>query len=389
MDATGDEQIREWRRDLHQRPELGFAERDTGDYLSAALEAMGLEVHRGMGGTGVVASLTAGTGTGAIGLRADMDGLALEERGNVPYRSRNQGAMHACGHDGHMAMVLGAAQRLADAPNFSGTVHFIFQPAEEHGRGAKAMISDGLFGRFPMDAIFGLHNMPGMPAGHLRTRSGGIMASEDNFEIRIHGRGGHAARPHMVIDPIVIGAEVVLALQSVVSRSIDPGHAAVISCTEFITDGVRNAIPGEVIIRGDTRSYTAQVQSVLEKRMRELCEGICAAHGASCTFTYTHEFEPTINDSGSTDLAVAAAIAAVGSRNVESDTQPIMASEDFGAFAQVVPGCFSFIGNGVDPGHGGDPLHSPHYDFNDDVLDVGVRFYTEVARVALPVVSAT
>ena len=386
MSQALDARVVSWRHDLHGNPETGFNELGTSDYVAAALSSLGVDVVRGVGGTGVVGSLTRGDGVKVIGLRADMDGLELTERGDLSYRSQNDGVMHACGHDGHMAMVLGAAARLADEGGFDGTVRFVFQPAEEHGRGAKAMLADGLLERFPMDAIFGLHNWPGIEAGHIHTRGGGIMASEDNFEIVITGRGGHAARPHMLIDPIVIAAEIVLALQTIVARSVDPSKPAVVSCTEITTDGVRNAVPGEVIIRGDTRSFDPAVQAVLEERMRALCEGIAAAHGATCRVTYTHEFEPTVNDPTATAWAVRAAELALGIERVVSDCDPVMPSEDFGAFLRVLPGCFAFIGNGTEPGQGGTPLHSRDYDFNDDVLEAGVDYYVSLVRsILLPV----
>jgi len=375
--------VRDWRHELHQCPETGFAEQQTSDVIARVLSELGLQVERGIGGTGVVASLRLGDGPGAIGLRADMDGLPLPERGEKAYASRNDGVMHACGHDGHMAMVLGAAGALIEGGGFDGTVRFVFQPAEEHGLGAKAMLADGLFDRFPMDAIYALHNLPGVPAGHLLTRPGPILASEDNFEITINGRGGHAARPQTVVDPLVVGAEILLALQTIVARNVDPTQPAVVSCTEFIGDGVRNAIPDQVIIRGDTRSFSPQVQSVLEERMRALCGGIGAAHGATCTVTYTHEFETTVNDPDCAGASVRAAIAVGGVERTQPDCQPFMGSEDFGAFTRVVPGCFTFIGNGVEPGRGGGPLHSRDYDFNDEILDVGVDYYTQLARFLL------
>jgi hippurate hydrolase len=265
------------------------------------LQATGLEVTHGVGGSGIVATLRGGEGSGAgnsraIALRADMDGLPLTERGDRPYRSPHDGVMHACGHDGHMAMLLGAAHVLATEGGFAGTVHLVFQPAEEHGLGARAMIDDGLFDRFPVDAIFGLHNMPGHPAGHISTRAGGLMAAEDNFAIHITDRGGHAARPQMVVDSIVVAAEIVLALQTIVARNVDPAEPAVVSCTEITTDGARNALPGTALIRGDTRSFTPEIRALLERRIRQLADGISAAHGASCAVTYTHEFEPTVND---------------------------------------------------------------------------------------------
>ena len=281
-----DEQLTQWRHRFHRVPETGFEEHETSAFAAEVLEGFGLAVTRGIGGTGFVASLSCGDGPGVIGLRAEMDALNIHEQ--APERSHasiRAGKSHACGHDGHMSMVLGAAKLLCERRDFNGTVRFIFQPAEEHGKGAKAMIADKLFERFPVDEIYGVHNIPGLRAGSIATRAGGIMASEDNFVIRINGRGGHAARPHMTVDPIVIAAEIVLALQTVVSRSVDPGVPAVVSCTELFTDGIRNAIPGQVVIKGDTRSYTRDVQQLLESRMRSLCEGISAAHGAECVFS--------------------------------------------------------------------------------------------------------
>ncbi|WP_142027130.1 amidohydrolase [Blastococcus colisei] len=380
--------VRRWRHDLHQIPETGLQEHRTGDYLATELEAMGVEVTRGIGGTGLVATLRrdeAGTtGRPAIALCADMDGLPLAERGDRPYRSRHDGVMHACGHDGHMAMVLGAGHVLAAEGGFTGAVHLVFQPAEEHGLGAEAMIADGLFDRFPVEAIFGLHNMPGHPAGRISTRAGALMAGEDNFEILVTGRGGHAARPQMVIDPIVVAAQIVLALQTAVSRNLDPADPAVVSCTEITTDGARNAIPGEVVIRGDTRSFTPGVRAVLEQRIREISAGISAAHGASCAVTYTHEFEPTVNEPAATVLALTAAALTVPDDQVDPDTAPWTASEDFGAFLREVPGCFALLGTGEAGAAGGTPLHSPDYDFNDDVLETGVAYFVNLVRTALP-----
>lgn len=388
MDASVPLQSRlqAWRHCLHQHPETGFEEVTTSEFVASVLRNLGLDVHTGIGGTGVVANLTVGRGGRAVGIRADMDALNIHEA--APQRahvSRIAGKMHACGHDGHMAMVLGAATLLSQQRDFDGTVRFIFQPAEEHGRGAKAMMKDGLFERFPVDEIFGAHNMPGLPAGTISTRSGPLMASEDNFVIRIAGKGAHAARPHMGIDPLVIGAEIVLALQTVVSRNVDPSLPAVVSCTEFITDGIRNATPSTVTIKGDTRSYSPDVQALLARRMREVCEGICQAHGAVCVFEYTHEFAPTVNWNASVDVALAAASRVVGAERVSADIVPMMISEDFGAFLQVVPGAFVFIGNGDGDSPGSVPLHNPGYDFNDDILSTGAKYFAEVAREALAV----
>ncbi|HQC94761.1 MAG TPA: M20 aminoacylase family protein [Aquabacterium sp.] len=375
-----------WRHDFHRFPETGFNEHRTADRVAQVLQLLGLDVHRGIGGTGLVASLTVGSGTGVIGLRADMDALAMGEAApDRTHASTNAGCMHACGHDGHMAMLLGAAQLLAQRRDFDGTVRFVFQPAEEHGRGAAAMLADGLLQRFPMDEIYGAHNIPGLPAGHFATRVGALMASEDNFTITITGRGGHAARPQMVIDPLVIGAEIVLALQTIVARSVDPRQSAVVSCTGFTTDGIRNAIPGTVVITGDTRSDSPTVQALLEARMRTLCEGICAAHGASCTVAYTHEFAPTVNWPQCVPVAVRAAQAVVGADRVDANTPPLMASEDFGCFLQHIPGAFVFIGNGDGDSPGAVPLHNAAYDFNDALLPLGARWFAGLVRQRLPV----
>lgn len=378
-------QLVRWRHDFHRFPETGFEERRTSDVVANVLEALGLQVHRGIGGTGVVASLRAGDGPGVIGLRADMDALAMAETApGREHASRHAGCMHGCGHDGHMAMLLGAAHLLRANPDFDGTVRFVFQPAEEHGRGARAMMDDGLFERFPMDEIYGAHNLPGMAVGTIATRVGGIMASEDNFVIRIHGRGGHAARPHMAADPLVAAAEIVLALQTVVSRAVDPADAAVVSCTELHTDGIRNAIPSHVVIKGDTRSYAPHVQALLERRIREIGAGIALAHGVRCEVEYTHEFAPTVNAAPCVPVAVRAAQAVVGAANVDADVAPMMISEDFGAFLQRVPGAFVFIGNGAVGTPGGVPLHNGQYDFNDELLPIGARWFAELVRQRLP-----
>ncbi|BCG02854.1 amidohydrolase (plasmid) [Paraburkholderia sp. PGU19] len=389
MESTLQGQLKNWRRHLHQYPETGFEEVNTSDYVANILATLGLDVHRGIGGTGLVANLTVGDGKRAIGLRADMDALNITEHATArAHASRTPGKMHACGHDGHMSMILGAARLLAERRDFNGTVRFIFQPAEEHGRGAKAMMADGLFERFPVDAIFGAHNMPGMRAGTFATRAGGIMASEDNFVIHVKGRGTHAARPHMGNDPIVIASQIVLALQTIVSRNLDPGLQAVVSCTEFMTDGLRNVIPSNVVIKGDTRSYSREVQTLLETRMREVSEGLCRAHGADCTFEYTHEFAPTVNSEQCVDVAVNAARNIAGAENVDGNVPPMMISEDFGAFLQAVPGNFIFIGNGDAAEKGGVPLHNATYDFNDDILLTGARYFAELARLELPVEQA-
>lgn len=379
------DRLRAWRRHLHQHPETAFEEHETAAWTATVLEGLGFEVARGIGGTGVVATLVRGGSGRAVGLRADLDGLPIQEVEGREHGSVNPGVMHACGHDGHLTMVLGAAAVLEEEGGFDGTVRIVLQPAEEPGRGARAMVDDGLFERFPLDALYGLHNLPGLPAGHLHVRPGPIMASEDNFEITITGRGGHAARPEAVVDPLVIAAELVLALQSVVARDVPPVRPAVLSCTDLRTDGARNAIPSTVTITGDTRSFHPEVSELLERRIRELGEHVAAAHGATCSVRYTREFTPTVNDPGRTALAVAAAGRALGADAVEGECDPIMPSEDFGVLADHVPACFAFLGNGVTEGLGGTPLHSSGYDFNDDIAPAGVAFLTEVVRTELAV----
>ena len=365
--------VTQWRHQLHSQPETGFAVHDTAALIAQLLEEFGLQVHRGIGQTGVVGVLKGNKpptqpeqASRSIGLRADMDALAIHEANTFAHRSQRPGAMHACGHDGHSAMLLGAAQALAQAPHFCGTVYFIFQPNEEHGLGAQAMIDDGLFEHFPMQAVYGLHNMPSMPQGQIGLRSGGIMASEDNFFITIKGRGGHASQPHHHIDPLVIGAEIVLALQTIVARSIDAQEQAVVSVTEFITDGTVNVIPSEVTIKGDCRAFNPRVQERIRQQMHQLCQGICSAHGATLEFEYRHVFQPTINHEAPTQVAHQAALKAAGPHQVCYPCRPLMGSEDFAAMLAVTPGCYALIGNGIDS-QGGCMLHNSHYDFNDDI----------------------
>jgi hippurate hydrolase len=379
-----EKQLTEWRHYLHSYPESAFEEKNTSEFLAKVLTDMGLEIHR-IGGTGIIASLTVGDGKGIIGIRSDIDAINLTEVGQHPYTSRNPGKMHACGHDGHMATVLGAAKLLTERKNFNGTVRFIFQPAEEPGKGASAMIQDGLFERFPMDEIYGMHNKPGLPAGSIATRVGGIMGSEDNFVIRIKGQGSHASSPHWGKDPIVIASEIVLALQTIISRNMDPSVPAVISCTEFMTDGAHNAIPTNVVIKGDTRSYAPEVSKLLEERMRTISEGICKINGAECQFEYTHEFAPTVNWAECVDIAVRAAKNVIGENKVDGNCPQWMASEDFGTFLQKIPGCFVFLGNGDDAeGIGNVPLHNSCYDFNDKILTIGAEYFAELIKVRLP-----
>lgn len=370
------------RRDLHRHPELGFEEKRTSGIVSQRLQELGLTVHEGFGGTGVVGVLRKGSGERGVGLRADMDALAIRERNDFEYRSVHEGTMHACGHDGHTAMLLGAAEHLARFGELDGCVYFIFQPAEEHGKGALAMLEDGLFERFPMEAVYAIHNLPSLPAGRAIVRSGPIMACEDNFEIVIEGRGGHAAMPHMADDLIVVGAEIVSALQTVVSRSLSPVERAVVSVTDFQTDGTRNVLPSTVVLRGDTRAFLPAVQSQLEQTMARIVSGVCSAHGVRGRFEYSREFAATVNTANETGVAARAARAVLGADNVDDACEPVMASEDFGYMLQSKPGCYLLLGNGGQ-GPGGCGLHSPDYDFNDAILPLGAGIWSTLVESEL------
>ena len=374
--------MRDWRHDIHRHPELAFEEQRTAGKVAELLDQFGLEVHTSVGNTGVVGLLKKGDSERAIGLRADMDALKISEQNTFEHRSQIDGKMHACGHDGHTAMLLGAAQYLAAEGKFDGTAVFIFQPAEEHGDGARAMIDDGLFERFPVEAVYAIHNFPSLAVGKFAVRAGSIMAAEDNFEITIDGVGCHAAMPHLGKDPIVIGAEIVTAMQSLVARTLDPMEHAVVSFTEFETNGTVNVVPGQVRLKGDTRSLTTAVQQHIEATMERIVSGICAAHGASYEFSYRHNFVPTINTPAEAEIAAQVAQQVVGPQNVVGDSRPVMASEDFGYMLQARPGAYLLLGNGEE-GIGGCSLHNPAYDFNDDILSIGADFWVELIETQL------
>jgi len=373
-----------WRHDIHRHPELAFEEQRTAARVAGLLGEFGLEVHTGVGNTGVVGVLKKGNSERMLGLRADMDALKIQEQNSFDYRSINDGKMHACGHDGHTAMLLGAAQHLAREGDFDGCVVFIFQPAEEHGEGARAMIADGLFERFPVDAVFAIHNFPSLETGKFAVRAGSIMAAEDNFEITINGVGHHAAMPHLGKDTIVIGAEIVTAMQTLVSRSLDPLDNAVVSFTEFVTNGTVNVVPGQVLLKGDTRSLTIKVQEHIEETMERIVAGICAAHGASYEFSYRRNFIPTVNTPAEATIAATVARAVVGADKVVGDSRPAMTSEDFGYMLQARPGAYLLLGNGAE-GIGGCSLHNPAYDFNDEILCIGADFWVTLVETQLAV----
>lgn len=372
-----EQEMKAWRRDLHRHPEFGFEEKRTSAFVASKLREFGLDdVAEGVGGTGVVGTLKRGTGNRAIALRADMDALRIPEQGTQDYKSINPGVMHACGHDGHTTMLLGAAKRLAAEGGFDGTVRFIFQPAEEWGKGALAMLGDGLMERFPFEEIYGIHNMPGLPVGEFRTRPGAIMSAEDNFEITLRGLGGHASRPHMGNEVLVAACDLVTSLQTIVSRRIDPAEIAVVSATELVTDGTRNALPGLAQIRGDARSFNPDVSATIEKQMRIIAEGIARAYNLTVNVDYTREFVPTLNDPSLTTEALAVSEEVFGRGRVGLEAHPVTASEDFAQFLTKVPGCYAFIGNGKTSA----PLHNPNYDFNDDALLGGAAFHVAIAR---------
>ena len=371
-----------WRRDIHAHPEIAFEEQRTAEVIATKLAEMGIEVDRGLAKTGVVGTLRgAAAGERAIALRADMDALHIEEKNDFDHRSRHEGKMHACGHDGHSAMLLGAARYLAETRNFAGTVHFIFQPAEEHEGGGRVMIEDGLFDKFPVEAVFGMHNMPGMPVGSFAVCPGPMMAAADSFEMRITGQGAHAAMPHLGVDPIVIAAQIVTALQTIASRITDPLKAVVVSVTQISGGDTWNVIPEEVILRGTTRAFDPAVQEGLEARLRQIADGIAAAAGATVALRYLPGYPPTINSVDEAEFAAQVAEQVAGAENVDREPVPVMGAEDFAFMLQERPGAYIWIGNG--PGEGGCTLHNPHYDFNDEILPIGASYWVRLVESAL------
>lgn len=371
------------RREFHRFPELGFQEIRTKAKIADFLRDCGLEVYEDVG---VVGILRAGTGNRAIGLRADMDALPITEASTHDYVSTDKGVMHACGHDGHMTMLLGAAQMLAADPGFSGTVVFLFQPDEERGRGAKAMLESGVLERFSVDEVYAIHNLPGAPVGQVSTRSGLICSSESLFEIAITGQGGHASMPQVGRDAITVGAEVVQTLQTIVSRKLAPGAGAVVSVTEFLTDGQRNVLPGHATLKGDVRARQPEDREQIEDHMRQIAKGVAIAHGVEITVDFKTEFIETVNANGPTEAVLRAARAA--GLDAVANRQPMSFSEDFAHFCAAVPGCFFLLGNGVD-GPYGQPLHANDYDFNDTLLPIGARLWATLVRDRLPAPDGT
>jgi hippurate hydrolase len=373
------------RRDIHAHPELCFQEKRTSDVIAKALTDWGIPIHRGLGTTGIVAILKNGTSDRALGLRADMDALPMTEHNTFAHASRHPGRMHACGHDGHVAMLLGAAKHLARQRNFDGTVYLIFQPAEEGGGGAREMMKDGLFEKFPMQAVFGAHNWPGLAAGQFALKSGPAFASSNEFHITIRGKGSHGAMPHLGIDPVPVACQMVQAFQTIITRNKRPIDAGVISVTMVHAGEATNVVPESCTVEGTVRTFTLEVLDLIEQRMRAIAEHTCAAFDATCEFTFKRNYPPTINHEAETGFARRVLSEMVGAENVK-DFEPTMGSEDFSYFLLEKPGCYFLIGNGDgshrDGGHGMGPcmLHNPSYDFNDELIPLGATLWVRLAE---------
>ncbi len=373
------------RREIHAHPELCFEEVRTADLIAKALTDWGIPIHRGLGTTGVVGIVKNGSSPRAVGLRADIDALPMTEHNHFPHRSQHAGKMHACGHDGHTAMLLAAAKHLARHRNFDGTVYLVFQPAEEGGGGAREMIKDGLFEQFPMEAIFGAHNWPGMAAGQFALKSGPVFASSNEFKITVHGKGAHAAMPHNGVDPVPVACQLVQALQTIVTRNKRPIDTAVISVTMIHAGEATNVIPDHCVLEGTVRTFTTEVLDMVERRMQAVAEATCAAFETRCEFSFRRNYPPTINHAAETEFVRATLAEVVGAANVQ-EFEPTMGAEDFSFFLQKRPGCYFLIGNGDgthrEGGHGMGPcmLHNPSYDFNDELIPIGATAWVRIAE---------
>ncbi len=370
-----------WRRDIHAHPELLYDVNRTAGLVAEKLREFGCdEVVTGIGRTGVVAVIRGRKGNSdkAIGLRADMDALPIEEANDLPYKSKVPGKMHACGHDGHTAMLLGAARYLAETRNFDGSAVVIFQPAEEGGAGGKAMVDDGMIDRFGIGEVYGMHNYPGMPVGQFGIRPGPVMAAADYITIDIEGVGGHAARPHLTIDPVLVAAQIIVGIQAIVSRNVDPLKSAVVSIPMVRAGNADNVIPQTVQLKGTVRSLSEDVRTLLETRLRQVVEGTAAAHGAKATLTYRRNYPVLVNHEKQTHFAAGVAAAVAGENHVDPDLPPMMGAEDFSFMLNERPGAFIWIGNGDSAG-----LHHPSYNFNDDVIPYGTSYWVKLVETAL------
>ncbi len=375
-----------WRRDLHAHPQTAFEETYASDLVARELGKMGIAVHRGLAKTGVVGTL-AGKQSGrgdvkAIGLRADIDALDITEANEVPHKSQFPGKMHACGHDGHTTMLLGAAKYLAETRNFAGTVQFIFQPAEENEGGGRVMVEEGLFQKFPVDVVFGMHNWPGMDVGTFAMKPGPLMAAFDVFEIIVTGKGTHAAMPHLGIDPIVVTSHLVTALQTLVSRNVNPLDELVVSVTQFHAGDTWNVVPPTAMLRGTVRTFRKEVQDMAESGMQRIVEQICSAFGATGTLRYERRYPATVNSPRETEWSANVAKAVAGESNVNCNPQPCMGGEDFSFMLEQRPGCYVWIGNG--PSDNDRLLHNPRYDFNDEILPLGATYFAKLVETLLP-----
>ena len=370
-----------WRRDIHAHPELGFEEQRTSDLVAEQLAGFGIEVHRGVGKTGVVGVLRVGNSHRSIGLRADMDALPILEANRFDHRSRHDGRMHACGHDGHTTMLLGAARYLAETRQFDGTINFIFQPAEEGLGGAAAMIKDGLFERFPCDAVFGMHNRPGLDVGKFQIRTGAMMAGGAYFDIAITGKGAHGARPESGIDPVLVGAHIATALQSIVARNVKPTDTAVVSVTQIHGGDAYNVIPQTAALRGTVRTFSQATMALVEQNMGRLASSIAAGFGATAALDFRRLFAPLVNDATETTFIADTAAEVVGEANVNRNANVVMASEDFSFMLERRPGAYIQIGNGA--GEGACEVHNPSYDFNDAALPFGASLFVRLAEKKL------
>jgi hippurate hydrolase len=383
-------ELQQIRRDLHAHPELCYEEQRTSDVVAAKLTEWGIPVVRGLGLTGVVGIIKNGTSDRAIGLRADMDALPMQEINTFAHASRHAGKMHACGHDGHTSMLLGAARHLAEHRNFDGTVYLIFQPAEEGGAGARRMIQDGLFERCPMDAVYGMHNWPGMAVGSFGVTEGPMMASSNEFHVTVRGKGAHAAQPHKGVDPIMVAIQIAQAWQTIITRNKSPLDTAVLSITQIHAGSATNVIPDDASLVGTVRTFTTEVLDLIEKRMQALAENIAAGFDAEVDFSFKRNYPPLVNHARETQFAVEVMKAVAGADQVDDKIEPTMGAEDFAFFLQEKPGCYIFIGNGEgehrDGGHGLGPcvLHNGSYDFNDNLLPIGASFWVHLAEAALP-----
>jgi amidohydrolase len=378
------------RRDIHAHPELCYEEQRTADVVASRLTEWGIPVVRGLGITGVVGIIKNGTSERAIGLRADMDALPMQELNTFEHASNHAGKMHACGHDGHTAMLLGAAHYLSQNRNFDGTVYLIFQPAEEGGAGARRMMDDGLFERFPMEAVYGLHNWPGMAAGSFGVVAGPMMASSNEFRVVVKGKGAHAAQPHRGIDPVMVAVQIAQAWQTIISREKNPLETAVLSITQIHAGSATNVIPDEAVLIGTVRTFTTEVLDLIQRRMGEMANGVAVAFNASVDFSFKRNYPPLVNHAAQTAFAIEAMKAVVGADKVDANVEPTMGAEDFAFMLQAKPGCYVFLGNGDGAhrlgGHGLGPcqLHNGSYDFNDELLPIGASYWVRLVEMGLP-----